>query len=288
MRHPTAPQPARIFAFSAANSSSVSTPEALSSPRDLSWSSLLEVSGPVRCSGTAGGSSAYSSSAGPGSGACSSWYFRACRRWTRPLTAVAVPATTAVRAAMRSNLGMSGSCGCRGEGLRFGGVGGFQCVEYVHDVLGRDAGTGDEFAPRLSCGGDEGHRPRVLVDDQDGERAGLHGARGLVHVLVAEQTGPDPGQLGEPAQLLHVLRQVDRVDAAVVVLVDDEDVVERHDPLVDEVEHRLRPAAGEPVGRELDEQEVDRAVHVWRCHVRSSPTDGGSLGAMTALSGRGG
>src|SRR4051795_5499323 len=161
LRHPSAPQPARIFAFSAANSSSVSTPEALSSPRDLSWSSLLEVSGPVRCSGTAGGSSAYSSSAGPGSGACSSWYLRAWRRWTRPLTAVAVPATTAVRAAMRSSPGISGSCGCRGDGLPgIGGLGGFECfecLEYVHDVLGRDARARDEVSAGLPDRGDERH-----------------------------------------------------------------------------------------------------------------------------------
>src|SRR5262245_32877315 len=112
--------------------------------------------------------------------------FSAWRRWTRPLTAVAVPATTAVRATPRISPGMSSSFLC-----------GLERLECLHDVGSGDAGARDDLAPTVASGGDERLRPTVLVDDQCSHGARRHRVRRLLHVVVAQQAGGGPGEVRE-------------------------------------------------------------------------------------------
>jgi hypothetical protein len=53
----------------------------------------------------------------------------------------------------------------------FLGLGGLQGIQCFHDVLGRDSCAGAPLAAQFPRRSHEGHRPRVLVDEQDGERA---------------------------------------------------------------------------------------------------------------------
>src|SRR4051812_20715918 len=99
--------------------------------------------------------------------------FSAWRRWTLPLTAVAVPATTAVRATPLSSPGIvfllewSGSVG---ELERLEGL--------AHDRR-RDPLAGDDLATAVQRCSDERHGPAVLVNDQRGNGIRLHRRSGL-------------------------------------------------------------------------------------------------------------
>src|SRR3954454_4062820 len=101
-------QELRIWLFSSSNSASSSTPESRSSASCRSCASLVLVSvrgGPCGAGPLCGAGSAYC-----GSGAASSCWCDHRFAWRRDTlldTAVAVPATTAVRAIPRSSPGMS-------------------------------------------------------------------------------------------------------------------------------------------------------------------------------------
>src|SRR5690349_6963162 len=101
----------------------------------------------------------------------------AWRRETRLLTAVAVPATTAVRATPRSNPGIR-------DPFLGGGLGRFELGE---DGLHRDAAAGDELPAGLAQRGGDRRRPAVLPHEHGGRRAGLERVGGLLEVVVAEQ-----------------------------------------------------------------------------------------------------
>src|SRR5690242_8278036 len=116
--------------------------------------------------------------------------FSAWRRWTRPATAEAVPATTAVRATPRSSPGIAVAPSAR----RFEGL------EGGHDLGRRDAGAGDDLSAAPAGSGDERCRPRVLVDDQCRDGAGRHGTGGLADVVLAEQARPRAAEVGEAAR----------------------------------------------------------------------------------------
>src|SRR5688572_12192644 len=92
-------------------------------------------------------------------------YFSAWRRCTRPDTAVAVPAMTAVRAIPRNNPGIVVSSSI-GSGR---GVGRVECV---HDLLGGEAGRSHHLGTLTAGGRHERHRPGVLVDQRGADAAG--------------------------------------------------------------------------------------------------------------------
>src|SRR5689334_4785731 len=119
-------------------------------------------------------------------------YFSAWRRWTRPLTAVAVPATTAVRATPRSNPGIGSSSS----------VGRFSGFEHFHDGIGGDAGRSHDLGTDGAGGLHERDGPRVLVDDERGHGAGLEGVARLVHVVLAEEAGTGALEHGEAAEVI--------------------------------------------------------------------------------------
>src|SRR3954453_23368451 len=123
-------QELRIWLFCSSNSASSRTPESCSCPSSRSWASLVFVS--VR-GGAWGAGSAYCSGSLCASCCCDHRF--PCRRETRLDTAVAVPATTAVRAIPRRRpistllrfVGAghsdrcgegSAGCGCAGPGTR--------------------------------------------------------------------------------------------------------------------------------------------------------------------------
>src|SRR3954464_498550 len=135
-------------AFCCSNSSSVSTPALLSSPSCCSWASLSVMSDGA-ATGGGGGGGAYCGGACccsycSCSYCCCSWsaHRPAWRRETRFDTAVAVPATTAVRATPRIRPGMSSSLLRPGRGrdrcLRLDGV------ERLQQQRRRNPRTGDE------------------------------------------------------------------------------------------------------------------------------------------------
>src|SRR5881394_454327 len=126
-------------------------------PCSLSAASSLSCS-IVDCSDAGAGAGG---AAACGGGACcascapqrSAW-----RRDTRLLTAVAVPATTAVRATPLSSPGIDRSSRSW-SGRRLGGV------ERGKHVLDRYASAGDQLAARAANGGRERRRPAVLIDE---------------------------------------------------------------------------------------------------------------------------
>src|SRR5215213_3867613 len=167
------------FAFCAANSSSVRTPWLCSAATSLSCS--------IGSGWGGGGGASYAGSAyvccpyPPGSSAPQR---RAWRRLTRFETAVAVPATTAVRAIPRSSPGISRSF--RSGGCDLGGLDG---VEGIDHVLCGYAVERDRLAAVAAHCRDERCCPAVLVDDHDRRAARLDCVRALLGVLISQQAG---------------------------------------------------------------------------------------------------
>ena len=140
----------RSFAFWAANSSSVRMPCDFSSPSSFSCSIIDGARRPGRA--PAGPRLAPRVRRRPAASCCAqrdSW-----RRRTRPLTAVAVPATAAVRAIPLSSPGML---------PLFSGL---DRVERGEHGLDRDPAAGDQLAAAAPDGDRERRRPGVLVDEQ--------------------------------------------------------------------------------------------------------------------------
>src|SRR5262245_38524906 len=95
--------------------------------------------------------------------------FSAWCRATRPFTAEAVPAITAVRAIPLKSPGM---CCSFSAFSAFGAFSAFsvrsagvQCVDGFHDDRRRDAGARDHLGLGVERGADERDRPGVLVHD---------------------------------------------------------------------------------------------------------------------------
>src|SRR3954471_9023676 len=185
----------RILAFWAANSSSVRMPSA------LSWASSRSLA--MGSSSGAAGGGAYC-----GSGAYSCWgsgwslYPQrvACRRDTRLLTAVAVPATTAVRATPRSSPGIWCSSWS---------VGRLDRVERGEDGLDLEPAAGDELAAGAPDRHRDGGRPAVLPHEQRGRGAGGERLGGLAHVVLADEPGRGALEGFETGVAAVVGREVD-------------------------------------------------------------------------------
>src|SRR3954471_7347216 len=161
---------ARIFAFWAANSSSVSTPCAFRSARSLSWWIGSTAGG----AGAGGGGAAYCCCGSSGA-ASSRAHLPSWRCRTRPATDEAVPATTAVRAIPRSSPGMTAPFRSSGR------------LDGVDQVLVRDALRVDEDAAVCMDCGDERCSPAVLVHDHHGRGARLDGIGSCGDFVVAEE-----------------------------------------------------------------------------------------------------
>src|SRR4051794_20892600 len=129
----------RSFALAAANSSSLSCPLCRML---LSWLSWAE-----RSSGGGGAASA----------CCWSLHRACCRRLTRLDTAVAGPATTAVRAMPR----MSPMAALRSRADRAAGIG-----QHADDRGRWDPGDVDQLAAGSPAGTGEPRRPGVLEDEK--------------------------------------------------------------------------------------------------------------------------
>src|SRR3954469_17553049 len=248
---------ARIFAFWAANSSSVSTPCALRSARSLSW----WIGSTAGAAGAGGGGGAYCCCGS--SGATSS---RAPSPSggppPRPATDEAVPATTAVRAIPRSSPGMTAPFRSS------------ERLDGVDQVLVRDPLVVDEDAAVRVHRGDERGRPAVLVHDHHGRGAWFDRIRGGGKVVVAQQTGR--GALEDPEVADSSLLEAGCVEARVraVLLLGHEQRVEDADrSLFDLVEQDLRCAAGHRrAGRVPDHDDVDGAkLFDCLCTHRSPP-----------------
>src|SRR5436190_5982121 len=102
----------------------------------------------------------------------------AWRRETRLLTAVAVPATTAVRAIPRINPGIGF--------LLSVGFGGFERVERRDDSLYRDAPAVHQQASRLADRHGDRRRPAVLPDEDGGRGVGIERSAGVLKIVLAE------------------------------------------------------------------------------------------------------
>ena len=104
----------------------------------------------------------------------------------------------------------------------------------------------------------------------------------LGEVLLAHQPRARPGEPAEvPDDGRFGLREVERVDLALLVLADDHHVVHRDDPAVDEVEDRPCCPPRQMVVAELEEHVVHGAPHLYLCHsssrsVRVIPLAGGA------------
>src|SRR3954468_10272589 len=233
---------ARIRAFWMANSSWVSTPESLSSPSCLSWASGSAASGAG--GGAGGGSCAYDCWGASCSAQRWSW-----RRETRLLTAVAVPATAAVRATPRSNPGM----------VLLSSVGGLGRFERREDGLNWQTAAGDELAAGLPQRDRDRRGPAVLPHEHGGGRAGLPGRGSLFDVLVSEEPAGGAVELAPATAAAVDLADVQRRDGAVLALHQERDVEDPDDAAVDEVDDQRHRLTGRLPARPLDHDVVDRA-----------------------------
>src|SRR4051794_24187320 len=152
---------------------------------------------------------------------CSYWpcAFSCCRRCTFPDTAVAVPATTAVRAAIPISpgrpirlIGMVSSSTLRDLFC-------FVLVRFrshrVHDRRG-DALAVHDDAARLEEPARQRLRPQVLDHEDSAGRSGFDRLGDLLHILVAGDAAGFQADVGDPDVVADLL-QLDDVDAPVVM-----------------------------------------------------------------------
>src|SRR5215213_11669852 len=247
-------QLASTLAFSDANSSSVNTPCSLRAASSLSCSTRSSAG----AAGAAGGG-AYCSC-----GASCAPHRSAWRRLTRFETAVAVPATTAVRAIPRSSPGMSKSFRSGGRG-----PGGLDGVERIDHVLCRYAVERDRLTAIAADRRDERRCPAVLVDDHDRGATGLDRVRALLGILISQEAGGCALEDGELADaLVAEIRRVEARERPVLVLHHEHDVEHADDPAFDQVHEQGRGFAGHRCVRAVaDHRDIDRAnFHVGAFH----------------------
>ena len=156
----------------------------------------------------------------------------ACRRETRLETAVAVPATTAVRATPLISPGISRLLfpfSFRFSVRRWRRAG--------RDVVHRDVARRHQFGPALAHPLHEGDRPPVLEDQDAGRRARPDGLRGIVEVGLIEH--PRRRALEDRHVELAVgveVPQLDPFDRPVVVPRDERQVEDPDQSAVDQID----------------------------------------------------
>src|ERR1700760_3212327 len=220
----------RIFAFEAANSSSVRMPCSLRAASCLICSTCeLSAASGAAASGAAG------SSAGAGAGGAWSWYWS----WSWSAAALrcadlapmwaAVPATTAVVAmramGRRRRNGMSIASCCVGAyaGLSISAEGVGQGAHSLFDDLARDSCALEDDSVRIAHCFRERARPGVLPDDQHGRGVRLEAQSGVGHVFLGENPAHLGVEAGERRQLLDGV-VLDYLHAAVGVFHDEGEV----------------------------------------------------------------
>src|SRR4249919_824100 len=121
--------------------------------------------------------------------ACWSWapHRLACRRDTRFDTAVAVPATTAVRAIPPISPIIRPLCALRLRlRCRRFGLFSLKCIKHRLYLVGRDATAGDELCIGPPHGRDEWSGPGVFIHHESHHFPGLDQLRRLPQVVVIE------------------------------------------------------------------------------------------------------
>src|SRR5215218_748998 len=241
-------------AFWAWNSASVRTPAALSSPSFCSASSMspwLAAAGWAGGGGGGGGGAAYSCCG-------SSWAAQrfACRRDTRFDTAVAVPATTAVRAIPRIKP-MSSAFLFALLDLSTD-VGGFNRIQRGQHVVGRDASAGDHLGAGAPHGRDKRARPCVLVQDQPNGTAWLDELDGLAQIVVIEEAGFSTFEDGKVEQPVTVeIRDIGCREAPILLTLDASQVEYSDDPPIDQVDQNAETLASKFRLGKFDGQVID-------------------------------
>src|SRR5689334_8416845 len=272
----------RIFAFEAANSSSVRMPWSLRAASCL----ICSICGLSAASGAAASGAAASSA---GAGAAWSWYWS----WSWSAAALrcadfapmwaAVPATTAVVAmramGRRRRNGMSiASCcvGAYGAGLSISAEGFGQGAHGLFDDLARDSCTLEDYSVRIAHCFRERARPGVLPDDQHGRAVRLEAQRGVGHVFLGENPAHLGVEAGERRQLLDGI-VLDHLHTAVGILHDEGEVDDPDQSAVDELGQLWHDLTGELIAGEAENYIFHRTeAHglspVWPRHPRSVRT----------------
>ena len=153
---------------------------------------------------------------------------------------------------------------------------GLQCVvgfDRGDDRLDGNAPVGDQLAAGAARSRREGRGPEVLPDQDAGGAARLHGGGEVRDVVLGQQLRQLGLDLLQRAELLDV-GELHRVDAAVLVLGEDQDVDHADGAGIDQRQQLVGHLAREVAvpGRELDDHVVDRAELVESniCHFQSS------------------
>src|SRR6476619_87567 len=246
----------RIFAFEAANSSSVRMP----------WS--LRAASCLICStcGLSAASGAPGSSAGAGAGGYWSWSAAALRCADFAPMWAAVPATTAVVAiramGRRRRNGMSiascwvgafgaGPFGANGAGLSISAEGFGQGAHGLFDDLARDSCALEDYSVRIAHCFRERARPGVLPGDQHGRAVRLEAQSCVGHVFLGENPAHLGVEAGERRQLLDSV-VLDYLHAAGGVFHDEGEVDDPDQSAVDELGQLRHDLPGELVAREAE------------------------------------
>src|SRR4051794_8843009 len=130
--------------------------------------------------------------------------------------------------------------------------------------LHRDAAAGNELSAGVPYGSPERSGPQVLPDEHRGRRARRHRHSEVRHVLLGQdghQVSLEGAQVGEVTDA--GVRELERLDHAVGILAEQEEVQHAHQAALHEVpENRGDLALAEVLTRELDDHPVDRAEYV--------------------------
>src|SRR4051794_35493048 len=126
------------------------------------------------------------------------------------------------------------------------------------DRLGGDSAVGDQLSARTAGGRGERRGPDVLVDDDSGRAARIHGGGEMFYVVLGQQLGKLGFQSSQLSEVVEV-GQLGNVHRAVIVLDQDEHVDDADSSPIDQSQqlgdHLTGEAGGS--GRELD----DHVVH---------------------------
>src|ERR1700751_4875690 len=276
----------RIFAFEAANSSSVRMPWSLRAASCL----ICSTCGLSAASGAAG------SSAGAGAGGAWSWYWSWYWSWSAaalrcadfaPMWA-AVPATTAVVAmramGRRRRNGMSiasccvgafgaGPFGANSAGLSISAEGFGQGAHGLFDDLARDSCALEDDSVRIAHCFRARARPGVLPDDQHGRGVRFDAQTGVAPVSPGENPPHLGVEAGDRRQFLDSV-VLDYLHTAGGVFHDEGEVDDPDQSAVDELGQLRHDLPGELVAREAENDIFHRTeAHglspVWPRHPRS-------------------
>src|SRR5258705_67631 len=186
-----------------------------------------------------------------------------CRRDTRFDTAVAVPATTAVRATPRRSPGIGQLLLCASSA-----VGG---VERRRDGFLWDVSGGDDLRAPSPQRLRERGRPPVLEDEDCGGRPRVDDRFGVRQVAAVEQSRGSALEDGKVELAVVIeIAQLDGADRAVRVARDEHEVEDADQATVDEVDEDRESFTGHLVPGKLNDQIADRSHRIRL--VRHCPT----------------